>query len=79
MKLTQGILASALVSAALFAAPTARAVDYSQWIWSDDGSANRTPAIGVSATWQDLFHWEVFTAYGQGRVNHHPWTTLILR
>ncbi len=79
MKLTQGILASALVSAALLAAPDARAVDYSQWVYDDNGSANRTPVIGVSATWQDLFHWEVFTAYGQRRVNHHPWTTLIIR
>lgn len=79
MKLTQGILASALVWAALLAAPAARAVDYSQWVYVDNGSANRTPVIGVSATWQDLFHWEVFTAYGQRRVNHHPWTTLILR
>ncbi len=78
MKLTQGILASALVWAALLAAPTARA-GANDWIYTDDGSANRTPAIGLSATWQNLFHWEVFTAYGQGRVNHHPWTTLILR
>ena len=44
-----------------------------------DGSANRTPAIGTSATWQNLFHWEVFTASAQCSVNHHPFTVLIMR
>lgn len=79
MKQMHRILAFALVSAALLAAPGARAVDYSQWIYSDDGSANRTPAIGTSATWSNLFHWEVFTALAQTAVNHFPGTLLILK
>ena len=78
MKLTHGILASALVSAALFAAPAAKAADL-PWVYTDDGSANRTPAIGTSTTWNGLWHWEVFTSFAQGRVNHFPFTIFILR
>ncbi len=78
MKLTQGTLASALASAALFAAPAAKAADL-PWVYTDDGSANRAPVVGTSAIWNDLFHWEIFSAFGQGRVNHFPYTILILR
>ncbi len=78
MKLTQGILASAIVSAALLIAPAAKA-GANDWIYSDDGSANRTPAIGTSATWNGLWHWEVFTAFTQRKVNHFPYTILLLR
>ena len=79
MKQMHRILASALVLAALFIAPAAKAVDYSQWIYSDDGSANRSPSVGTSATWSNLFHWEVFTALAQTTVNHFPGTILILK
>ena len=78
MKLTQGILASALVWAALLAAPAARA-GANDWIYSDDGSANRTPSVGTSATWTDLFHWEVFIASAQTTVNHNPGTLLFIK
>lgn len=70
---------AAFLAAAMMAAPAAIAVDYSQWVYTDDGSANRTPAIGTSTTWQNLFHWEVFTASAQCSVNHHPSTVLLMR
>ena len=79
MKTMHRILAFALVSAALLAATAARAVDYSQWIYTDDGSANRAPSVGTSATWNDLFHWEVFTASAQTSVCHNPGTLLFIK
>ena len=78
MKTMHRILASAFVSAALLAAPASRAADL-PWVYNDDGSANRTPSVGTSATWTDLFHWEVFTALAQTTVNHNPGTILFIR
>ena len=78
MNMMQRILASAFVSAALLAAPAARAADL-PWVYTDDGSANRTPSVGTSATWSDLFHWEVFTALAQTTVSHFPGTILFIR
>lgn len=79
MKQMHRILAAALASAALSTALPAAAADYSQWIYSDNGSANRTPSVGTSATWNDLFHWEVFTALAQTTVCHNPGTILFIR
>lgn len=78
MKTMHRILASAFVSAALLAAPAARAADL-PWVYTDDGSANRTPSVGTSATWTDLFHWEVFIASAQTTVNHNPGTLLFIK
>lgn len=69
---------AAFLAAAMLAAPAFRAADL-PWVYNDDGSANRSPAIGTSATWQNLFHWEVFTASAQCTVNHRPSTVLIMR
>lgn len=79
MKQMHRILAAALASAALSTALPAAAADYSKWIYSDNGSANRTPASGVSATWSDLFHWEWFAATVQRKINHFPGTVLIIQ
>lgn len=79
MKTMHRILAFALVSAALLiAAPSARADDL-PWVYNDNGSANRTPSVGTSATWTDLFHWEVFTALAQTTVCHFPGTVLFIK
>ena len=78
MNMMQRILASAFVSAALLAAPASRAADL-PWVYNDNGSANRTPSVGTSATWTDLFHWEVFIASAQTTVNHNPGTLLFIK
>ena len=70
---------AAFLAAAMLAVPAAIAVDYSEWKYEDDHSANRTPAIGTSSTWENLFHWEVFTAKAQCSVNHTPFTVLIMK
>ena len=70
---------AAFLAAAMLAVPAAIAVDSSEWIYEDDHSANRTPAIGTSVTWQGLYSWEVFTATAQCSVNHTPATVLIMK
>ena len=72
-------LTLALTAALLLGASAARAVDYSQWVYSDDGSANRTPSIGLSETWQGLFHWEYFTALAQQKISHFFASAIILK
>ncbi len=79
MKMMHRILAFALVSAALLIAAPSAGADDLPWVYTDDGSANRAPSVGTSATWNDLFHWEVFTVSAQTTVNHNPGTLLFIK